>query len=435
MAEAPPIEDTEFARLMAPFAPFEHAPELAVAVSGGADSLCLARLAGRWVRARGGVAVGLVVDHGLRPDSATEAVAAAECTAAFGLHAHILPWQGPKPVTGVQAAARTARYDLLAHACRERGVLHLLLGHHAGDQAETVLIRRAAGSGADGLAGMASVTERHGIRLLRPFLPVPPCRLRATLAKHGVTGIEDPSNRDPAYARTAARRYLARAGDAPALVAEARRRGRERAAHEGTVARVLRQAVRLDPRGAAAVNRDCLTAAPHTVALTALARVVRCIGGRVHPPRSRRLSRALTALCGAAPAVLTLGGCRIAARGGLLTVTREAAPVPDLPLAAGATAHWDGRFAVAVSERCGGAAPYRVTRLDDRSWAALRRCNDGAALPPPLRAGLPVLHDLDGPLALPHLSARRGERAPFTAEFRPLLPLAGPRFAPAADIC
>ena len=430
------IGDAEFAGLMAPFAPFETAPELAAAVSGGADSLCLAWLAGRWARARGGSALGLVVDHGLRPGSAAQAAQAARRLVAFGLRTQILCWRGARPARGVQAAARAARHALLARACREAGLLHLLVAHHAGDQAETLAIRRAAGSGASGLAGMAAVVERDGIRVLRPLLAVSPRRTRATLRAAGHGWFEDPSNSDPAFARTVARRMLARRGGAAeALAAEARRRGGRRAALEEAAARLLRRAVRLDPRGAAAVSRARLAEAPPEVALAALARILCCIGGRVHAPRTRSLARLLAALREEAPPSLTLGGCRLVAAGsGGMTVAREAAAIPGLPLAPGGEAHWDGRFDVALRGDPGGARPFRVVRLDDAAWGALRRRGACEPVPPLLRPGLPVLCGLDGPRALPHLSLRRGGReAAFTAVFRPRRPLAGAVFAPAAD--
>ncbi len=435
MFAAAPLEDAEFARLMAPFAPFEPAPELAAAVSGGADSLCLAWLAARWAAARGGRVAGLVVDHGLRPESAAEARKAARRLESFGVAARILRWRGAKPATGVQAAARAARYRLLAAACREAGILHLLAGHHAGDQAETAALRRAAGSGPDGLAGMSAVVERGGVRVLRPLLPAAPARLRATLARRGLAWAEDPSNGDPAQARAATRRALARTGGAAALAAAAAARGRRRADREARTARLVRRAVRLDPLGRAVVDLAALAEAPEELARAVAARVLRCVGGRVHAPRGASLSRALARLAGGEAGAFTLGGCAVAARGGTAEFAREAAPIPDLPVAAGAEARWDGRFALRVGADPGGAPPYRVRRLDDRAWSVLRRGAE-APVPPRARPGLPALWDLDGPLALPHLSAehRRGG-APLAAEFRPARPLAGPGFAPAADPC
>src|SRR5262249_57707902 len=102
---------------------------------------------------------------------------------ARGIPHRILRWE-PRPAAmrgGMQAAARAARYDLLADWCRRHGVLHLALAHQQDDQAETLLLRLARGSGLDGLAGMAPITERAGLRLIRPMLATPRVRLQATL--------------------------------------------------------------------------------------------------------------------------------------------------------------------------------------------------------------------------------------------------------------
>jgi len=108
-----PLGADAFAGLMAGLGPFEDRPTLAVAVSGGADSLCLALLAAEWARARGGRAVALTVDHRLRAGSRAEARQVATWLGARGIAHHCLAWTGDKPPSGVQAAARTARYRLL----------------------------------------------------------------------------------------------------------------------------------------------------------------------------------------------------------------------------------------------------------------------------------------------------------------------------------
>jgi tRNA(Ile)-lysidine synthase len=156
------LTSAEFAALMAPFAPFEARPVLAVAVSGGRDSLCLAVLAQEWAAARGGTTVGLIVDHGLRASSADEAAAAGRLLAGRGIESEILRWSGDKPRHGIQEQARAARYDLLTQACRRRSVLHLLVAHHLADQAETVAMRALRGSGPDGRCGPCSSCRDRG---------------------------------------------------------------------------------------------------------------------------------------------------------------------------------------------------------------------------------------------------------------------------------
>ena len=179
---------------MAALGPFERAPRLAVAVSGGPDSLALTLLAARWAGQVGGTVQGLTVDHGLRPESAAEAEQVVAWLGTHGIACRVLTWTGPKPATGVQAAARSARYALLAAACREAGILHLLLAHHELDQAETACMRAERGSGLLGLAGMAAVSERAGLRLLRPLLRSAPERLKATLVAVAQPWLDDPGN-------------------------------------------------------------------------------------------------------------------------------------------------------------------------------------------------------------------------------------------------
>ncbi len=282
-----------FAPLMAPFAPFEDHPVLAVAVSGGRDSLALALLAQEWAERRGGRIVGLIVDHGLRPEAAREAAATHDLLARRGIEAAILRWQGAKPVRGLQEAARTARYGLLFDACRERGILHLLVAHHADDQAETVAMRAAHGSGADGLAGMAALVERRHARLLRPLLPVPRARLTATLEALGVAWIDDPSNADPRFERVLVR--TAREGT-DALDPLDPDTGPRRAEREGRLARDAVEVLEIED-GVVGFDRAAFGRLAAGAKSGLLSRAVQAIGERDHPPRRERLARAVERLC------------------------------------------------------------------------------------------------------------------------------------------
>ena len=169
---ATPLSLGEFTASLASIARFESSPFLAVAVSGGPDSLALAILADRWARERGGQICALTVDHRLRPESADETRRLAAWLSARAIRHEVLVWAGEKPRTGIQEAARFARYRLLGGWCRDHACLHLLTGHHRDDQIETHLIRRRAHSGPDGLAGMSAIRELADCRLLRPLLGV-----------------------------------------------------------------------------------------------------------------------------------------------------------------------------------------------------------------------------------------------------------------------
>lgn len=306
-----------FAALMAPFAPFESQPVLAVAVSGGRDSLALALLADEWARARGGRILALIVDHGLRAAAADEAAATRDLLCRHGIAAEILRWRGAKPAHGVQAAARAARYRLLFDACRARGILHLLVAHHAGDQAETIAMRAQRGSGPDGLAGMSALVERPEARLLRPLLGVARADLTASLTARGIAWIDDPSNADLRFER--ARLRAGGMADRPMPAGAAG----ERLAREARLAAAAVET--LDGDAGLALDRESFARLEPAVAAGLLSRLVQAVGARDHPPRRDRLERAAARLatcpCGGDSGGksgksrdFTLSGCRLMLR-------------------------------------------------------------------------------------------------------------------------
>ena len=183
------------------FASLEGYDKLGLAVSGGPDSLALMLIAAQWARGRDKQLFVYTVDHALRPEAAQEVEMVVREATALGLPSRALRWEGNKPSTGIQAAARAARYRLMADAMAKDGVEVLLTAHHLGDQAETVLMRLAHGSGIDGLRGMDRVAFVEGCEVIRPLLSVRPEVLREIVAQSGLLPASDPSNTDTAYER------------------------------------------------------------------------------------------------------------------------------------------------------------------------------------------------------------------------------------------
>lgn len=198
------------------FADWKTAPALLIAVSGGPDSLALMWLLARWRRAmkRGPDLVAVTVNHGLRREAAREARDVQQLAETLGLPHRTMRWTGNKPAAGVPAAAREARYQLLAKAAKASGATHILTAHTRDDQAETVLMRMARGSGLAGLAAMAREVQRNGVVLARPLLDMPKSRLVATLDKARIGFATDPTNTDPSFTRPRLRALM------PALASE-----------------------------------------------------------------------------------------------------------------------------------------------------------------------------------------------------------------------
>ena len=409
-----PIGAAEFDALMAPLGPFGAAPRLALAVSGGADSMALAHLAAGWARAQGGEVLALVVDHELRPESAEEAALTLRRLKGRGIGGRLLRLAGLERGPALAERARQARYAAFTIACRNAGIAHLLLGHHAADQAETVLMRRAQGSAQAGLAGMAAVRETEGVRLLRPLLQVPPGRLRTTLRAAGIEWIEDPSNRDPNALRARLRAGLADAegsgAETRALVAGASAHGRERAAADAAMAAILAERAALYPEGFA-----LLAAGP--IPAEALAALLQAVAGAPYPPSRHRV-----APLAAAPRPATLAGVKLMAAGrmgpGLLLVREEAAQAPAVPARPGAS--WDGRF------RLAGHAESLPGAMLGALGPAASRLRRQSALPAAVLRTLPALTVAGKLAAVPHLGYPDRETCRELAlVFSPAEPVAG----------
>jgi tRNA(Ile)-lysidine synthase len=433
---ASPLTPAELDASLAAIGGFETRPLIAVAVSGGPDSMALMLLADRWARRQGGLAWGLTVDHGLRLESADEARIVASWLAAHAIPHRILRWDGPKPGSGIQEAAREARYRLLAGWCRKQGCLHLFTAHHLQDQIETHLIRRRAGSGVEGLAGMSAVRDLEGCRLVRPLLAVCRDRMGALLDAEGQKFLHDPSNLNPVFERARLRLDLVEETSlVPKKAAEVRAYARERTARGQALDRLIARAVWLHPAGFGVLDPAVLAAADRETGTRLLSRVVLCLGGLRYPARTARLTRLLMTLLREPGRACTLGGCRFVPWRGRLLVLRElAAAEKPIALEPGADLRWDRRFAVSLSlEAAGGfmlGYLWQYGRQYGRQYEDARRESGfGRMLPPLVHSVMPAFWDAEGVACVPYLGyARPGSPVPPLLSFRPVRTLSSPGF-------
>ena len=273
------------------------------------------------LRATGAKPVVLTVDHGLRKTSAADARRVAQWAKQAGLKAHVLVWRGAKPKSGIEAAARDARYRLMGAWLKKNRIATLLVGHTQDDQAETFLLRLARGSGLDGLAAMQAhsafpVEGFDGLTLHRPLLDIARAELRDWLTANGHAWLEDPMNDDPGFDRVKMRRArtaLEEAGLSSARIAAAAAHlARARAALEVMTDAVLARVSRRIDNGFV-VDAAALTAAPREVGLRALAALLMAVGGQGYRPRFEALERLFDRLAaGTLGGGVTLHGCRIA---------------------------------------------------------------------------------------------------------------------------
>jgi tRNA(Ile)-lysidine synthase len=307
---------------MASHAAPDPAEGWAVAVSGGGDSLALMHLVSDFARKQGlSLPIVLTVDHGLRQSSVHDAKKVAAWAKRLGLVTKVLAWRGKKPKTGIEAAAREARYRLMGAFLVNSRIGTLFVGHNQDDQAETFLLRLARGSGLDGLAGMQPrapwpVEGFAGLVLSRPLLGLGRESLRAYLKAKDQPWLDDPMNEDLSFDRVKlrkARDALAQAGlTASRIAAACAHLARARESLNVMTAAVLARAARTQGAGGILLDGDALAAAPREVGLRALASVLMAVGGEAYRPRFESLERLFDRILGKQlRGGATLHGCQI----------------------------------------------------------------------------------------------------------------------------
>ena len=283
------LDADEAADLLVPAA---EARRIILAVSGGPDSIALMHLAAEVAAARPWPPLTVAtVDHGLQGGSAAIAEAVSARAERLGLDARLLRWDGAKPATGLQDAARRARYALLDGLAAELGATHLVTAHTLDDQAETILFRLMRGSGPAGLIGMRGLVRRGTVLHVRPFLGVEKQRLVATCRARGWSFVQDSANSDPRYARSRMRTLLpglaAEGLDARAFATLSARLARNEEAIGCAAESLRRSAARPAPAGRQTYDAVTLFAAPRAVLLRLMERALSEIGS----PGAQRLSR------------------------------------------------------------------------------------------------------------------------------------------------
>ncbi len=409
-AAAEPIRDDEAVRLLTPLRPYRA---IVLAVSGGPDSMALMLLAARWRDHLGQTApqfLVVTVDHGLRTSAADEARMVGAAAARLGLPHRTVTWtQGAaaRGAAGLQAAARAARYALLADVADTiaQRPLAMVTAHTEDDQAETVVMRLKRGSGLDGLAGIPRVRAfggHAGVTLVRPLLDVAKARLMATLVAAGMRWADDPSNDDLTFERVRVRHDLARLAEvglsAKVIGQSARRLARARTALDHAAAALLARAADVHGGVHATIDRAVLMAEPDEIRLRAMLALIAGFGGAGGPARLDQVEDLVARLGEPGFRGETLGGAMVRLRGEEVMIYRETGRggLGVALLEPGARAIWDGRFEVSLA--AAAPAALEVGALGAADGRTLRAAMGGrvADWPAAAIAAVPAFRDAEG---------------------------------------
>lgn len=368
---------------------------VAVAFSGGGDSLALLLAAQAWAGRRGRRLIALTVDHGLQADSRAWSAWCAERAARLGLAHQVLNWAGEKPRFGLAAAARSARHRLVADAARAAGARVILFGHTADDLLEAQAMRKEGLAVASPRIWSPSPVwpEGRDLFILRPLLAARRSALRDWLASHGEACIDDPANDDVRQPRARARALIAAVGAQTA-----------RPAAPVDLSPIF-AAARFGPSGDVTMPLEALTAERPPERRRFLDAAIASVAGGeriAHGPFFYRLGDRLVP---GETFLSTVGGALTSSDGDQLAIVRETGdrrsrPSPALALESGRFAVWDGRFEVRA--RAPGLKVAALSGLAARLDKALRPSL--AALKPAVRRALPAVIDPSGAVTCPTLA-------------------------------
>lgn len=408
------------------FAPLAAADHIALGVSGGSDSVALMSLIHRWLNGRRAPKVTiLTVDHDLRPGSGDEARRVGVWAASLGFAHTTLIWTDEKPTSGLQAAARDARYRLMLGWCKAHGVRHLCLGHTLDDQAETVFMRLLRGSGVDGLSGMRQITQRSNITIARPLLRISRASLQAFLTQAGLSWVDDPSNDDEKFERVRVRKLLNqtdRTGLSKGhLALTARRLSRVREALDAVTDEAAGRILSFDAAGFAMLEMGDLISVPEEIGLRVLKKALIAVGASDREPRLERLEGVYAKILSDRFAPRTLAGCRLQRQGTRIVIAREPGRrgLARENLAPGEKVVWDKRFDVTLA--ASADHPLIVRAVGRDGWRELKATGmEKSNLPVSVLQTFPSFWQSERLIAVPHLAyfAEPGLSSMISARFR-----------------
>lgn len=300
------------------------AKKIAVAVSGGADSMALTLLLQKWAKKNRKNLIALHVDHGLRATSKKEASQVKAWLGNRKIPCQILVWRGVKPKTRIHEKARAARYALFVKALRKYQTPYLFLAHHLDDQAETVAIRWARKSGIDGLSGMQPVVQQDKMVLLRPLLNIKPSQLRTYLKKQKQPWLEDPSNTNPKFTRAKLRQNWQQLGLSHTWFADlAKELASVRRYYDQQVEAFMAAAVTTQ-RKQIAIDRAAFHQLDAETAKRLVRQCLQSLSKDIYPPGKQPLDKLMIMLHNpASRTARTLHGCVIAAARQEIVLTLE----------------------------------------------------------------------------------------------------------------
>ena len=320
---------------------------VAVAVSGGPDSLFLCHAVKRWSSHYQPTQLwALTIDHQLRPESTNEAAKVKLWCESMGYKHQTIPWIGTKPTSRIQETARNQRYQLLSKFCEQQQITYLLTAHHRDDQIETIMMRLLKGSGLKGLLGMKALQKKDYGYLVRPFLSFRKRAIVHYLDMMNIPYIQDPSNTSSLFERTTLRQWLSNGPDLSSIMMTAERLQGIYDWIYQDIERFFIDFIQIMPEGYIRINKAALCDQHLEKKVFILERIICQMGHHEYAPKHQCIKILVSKLSNTPQ---TLGGCVIKQDKNFVYVFREDRAINPIPVKKGQRIFWDRRFHVIAS--------------------------------------------------------------------------------------
>lgn len=331
--------------------------KLAVAVSGGIDSMALMFIADKWCKNNNIELFVITVDHQLREESSKEAKYVAEICKKYNINHTILVWEGEKPQHNIELIARENRYNLISKFCKQNNINTLLIAHHLQDQTETFFIRLFRGSGIDGLASMNDINNMYGLTILRPFLECCKEDLQTFLEEKQIQWVEDPSNNDEKYLRNKIRKFLNSFDNKQEILSRINSAveniNESKLSINSLIKNIEKKIVSYNSFGTCLLDKNKLIEQDDIVALKILSTISMKISGNIYKPRLKKLKRLFETIKENEEVKYTFYGCVFETyKDNLIMIYREYNSIlEDKKLICGEEVVWDNRFIVKLNKQ------------------------------------------------------------------------------------
>ena len=391
--------------------------KLAVAVSGGVDSVSLLHIISRWCSDNDTKCIILSVDHNLRPESKSEIEFIRKLANKLGHQILILPWVHGVIEANIQAKARSARYQLMTDACHKLGINNLLVAHHLDDMIETYLMRKARDSSAFGLSSSNSYFV-NDVRVIRPLYNIRKSELLNYLHENNIQWCEDESNVSKKYERVRVRQYVATLDslEKEKIVKEIELNNQNCRVLNKLLIEAIAESLKISNFGYAVLNIRKFLQFDKLIQIQLIFYITTIIGGQGAIPRYRNVHKVLGAIMADRLVKITLHHCVLNKDGECIFIYKERRYIEKtLSLqASDDLLLWDNRFQITCPSLC--AQNHHISILDNKECKKIiESCdlteftNCSKKIYKEILLTIPVIKNLEKIVAIPHISHYDGD--------------------------